>query len=389
MRNLKTSKAHRILIISALVLLALVLLGAMARRWLESPGGQELLQRELSRSLGMVAEIDEGYELGFFPRLSIEGGGLIIAGPGGEGRFIASNRFEAIIELMPLLRQQVRITSIELSDGSVDFSHAPKESSAESEGAGGKATLPQVGSLLVQNFLIHAGEGDFGINLERLYLTDFRTGAAVPLELETAIIDDAGTKARFELRGNFTFEEIRRSVQLEVDELQIESGGFSLTGISGSWHWLPEPSTLEGRLSWLANQHGASIELGLKLGETLTGAIRGEYHGGQIHGRIETDFRLSEKDDRLEMGATRIEVAGQVVTGKGCMVWTDVPVVKLILNSDELDLDTLRPLIPESESEGVSLPVDLEISLSIAKTRLEGAEAVDTKVIIGREPTCP
>lgn len=371
------------------MLLALFLLGALAKRWLESPQGRELLQRELSKSLGMVAEIDEGYELGFFPRLSIEGAGLIIAGPGGESTFVSSNVFEAIIELVPLLRQQVKITSIELTDGSVDFNHAPEDLSDQGESTRGKATLPQVGSLLVQNFLIQFGEGDVGINLERLYLTDFRTGAEVPLELESAIIDEAGTKARFKLKGVFTLEEVQRSVHVEIDELQIESGGFSLTDVTGSGQWLPEPATLEGQLSWLKEHRGASIELAIKFGETMSGAIRGQYDDGVIEGRIETDFRLHGMQDYLEMDAIRLEAAGQVASGKGCMVWADVPALKLILDSDELDLDKLQTLIPESKGEAVSLPVDIEISLSIAKARLEGAEAVDTKVIIGREPTCP
>lgn len=337
----------------------------------------------------MVAQIDEGYELGFFPRLSIEGAGLIIAGPEGEGTFVSSKRFEAIIEVIPLLRQQVKITSIELSDGSVDFSHAPEDLAAEDENAGGKATLPQVGSLLVRNFLIRVGEGDLGINLERLYLTDFKTDEEVPIELETVIIDDAGTKARFELRGVFTLEEAQRSVYLGIDDLKIESGAFSLSDITGSGHWLREPGTLDAKLAWLENQRSASIELRMVLGETLSGAIGGQYDDGVIGGRIETDFKLHAMQDYLEMEAIKLEVAGQAATGKGCVVWADAPALKLILDSDELDLDKLQSLVPETKSEGMNLPVDLEIVFSIAKARFEVAEAVDMKVIIGREPTCP
>ena len=337
----------------------------------------------------MEVQIDEGYQLGFFPGLSIDGKGLSIAGSDGETAFVASKNFRVAIQLMPLLKQQVKISSVELTDGSVDLNEFPEKAPAEIRSSRGKGALPQVDSLLVVDFNIHLANSETVIGLKRLYLTEFRAGRETPIELEIGIVGAAESTTSFVLEGVLTVEEGQPSANLEIEDLSIESGSFSIANLSGALRWVSEPGKLEGQLSWKTDLREASVDLGIELGEILSGTIKGEYQDAAITGSVQTEFSLDAPRKYSRVESIRLELAGQVVHGDGCILWSGDPAVALMLKSDELDLDKLKTMVPESEDASAKLPLDLAISLAIGRARLNGVEAVDAKVVVGKEPACP
>ena len=385
---MKLTKRRWLALAGVLFLAGLVVLGAIAKQWLESTQGQALLQRELSNRLGMSVTINPGYELGFFPTISIEGTGLTIAGRHAPGTFLTSGIFETEVEVLPLFRQEVKITTVELADGTVNLDEAPVADPA-AKAAGGGLTLPEVQSLSIQDFTVRLAEDGLIIRVERLTLSGFTPGAAVPVELEAAIPGDTGNQATVVLEGGLTLGVQPPSAILVIESLGLKVGEFALADVGGTLEWRSEPGTVKSRLAWQGEQRSVSIDLGIELGDTLTGALTGQFADPAIEGKVQTEFDIHTDQQRVQWNAIRLEVAGQVVQGQGCFMWKEMPDLRLMLESEQLDLDRFQALIPEGGGATEELPLDLSISLTVAQARLRGAEAFDSRVLIGSEPVCP
>ena len=95
------------------------------------------------------------------------------------------------------------------------------------------------------------------------------------------------------------------------------------------------------------------------------------------------------------MTLSRIDllVAQQSISGVGCFLFSEIPALHASFQSDELDLEAIQALMPESETElvgfeNIELPIDLNLLLEVNLARYFGADVKDLNLRVGKQPDC-
>jgi hypothetical protein len=374
-------------ILPLLIFLLALAFGMVADSWLESSGGRQMLQRELTRSLGLPVRLEGGYRLKIFPRLKIAGNGLAIGQSGNSGVLALGKEYSAVIELVPFFHREVRITSIGLHGGFVDFSRAPDEVVEAKEAGTHQISLPQVAVLEISDFAVRLTKED-SILIRQLQLRDFQPGKEAILDMDAAWISGQAESARLNLHGGLTIAEGSFSSQLRILGLTLKWGEAVLAGLTGEWQWDQPASRLTGYMAWEQTSRAAAVQLQLAFTTPPSGSLHAQYHqqGLPEPSSLEVDF--SVMPDRLDLRNVGIKIAGQSIGGDGCLLLTGKTALHLSLQAGDIDLDRVYSLLPAQQGNGLEPPLVLAIRLHADKAWLAGAEASDISVEIGSQPDC-
>ena len=384
---MKLRTKHLFWILPLFLLFVFGLLSMAASAWLESSGGRQLVQNALGNSLGFPVQLAGDYRLKLFPRIRFTGTQLHMEHVRGDAPFAGSEEFTAVIELMPFLRKDIRITSLRLSKGFLDLPRLSGAAKPAGSPGTSEITLPSVGLVQLDDFRVILDESGRQLHLGSLQLEDFVPGEQARLGFEVSLRDEEEQLASLSAKSRIRLEPGDLSVRVDVEQLGFAWGEISATGLQGELEWDASSRRL------LADLHGpagsqASFRLDLSLSPTPAGIIEAEYYHPQTALPSRIRLRFVQEGDAVGLEFQQLELAGQVITGKGCIGLAEKPVLNLMLESEELDLDKLYSLVPETEGESSELAVEPAIHIQVGAARFSGAEATGVDVLIGGAPDC-
>lgn len=374
-------------ILPLLIFLLALVFGMVADSWLESSGGRQMLQRELTRSLGLPVRLEGGYHLKLFPRLKIAGSGLAIDQPGNLGVLALGQEYSAVIELVPFFHREVRITSIGVHGGFVDLSRTAGEVVEENAASTREIPLPRVAALEISDFTVRLAPQD-SVLIRQLQLRNFQPGKEAILDMDAALISGQEETARLNLHGGLTMAEGSFSSQLRILGLTLAWGESVLAGVTGEWQWDQPASRLTGHMAWQQASRAAAAQLQLAFTTPPSGFLHAQYHQQGLPEPSSLELDFSVLPDRLDLRNVGIKIAGQSIGGDGCLSLTGKTALHLSLQAGDIDLDRIYSLLPAQQGNSPEPPLALAIQLHADKAWLAGAEASDVTVEIGSRPDC-
>jgi hypothetical protein len=210
-----------VLLLLAALLLLPVSLYWLADAWLESSGGRQLLENELSARLGMNVRLEGEFDLMLLPDIGVSGTDLVIgreAAPAAASFFANSREFEVSVALRPLFRRAVIINWIRLTGGRIyPDRYAPSGSNSGSP----LTQLPEIRQLVLRDFEFVLGQEDeAALRLQELQVSDFAEGRRAGLFLE---IEELVT-----LNGWLLWN--LAPSRIELSELEVDLAGQQLFG---------------------------------------------------------------------------------------------------------------------------------------------------------------
>ena len=118
-------KRTRSILLAGLALLVLLPLASYwaLNAWLESSGGRQMLERNLSARTGMNVVLGGEFDLMLLPDIGVNGTNLVIESSPSAGPLARSAEYEISVALKPLLNGQVQIDWIRLSGGEIHPGH--------------------------------------------------------------------------------------------------------------------------------------------------------------------------------------------------------------------------------------------------------------------------
>jgi hypothetical protein len=373
---------------SALVVL-LLLLGAAADAWLETSGGRQLLQRELSKSLGLPVRLEGDFHFTLIPRLKIVGTRLTLGAPADGAVWASSEDYSAAVELIPFILGELRIAAVELDGGAVDADKLQRGFSAGAVPAGdGTVVLPQLGSLDITDIFISSGAKGSGVMLDHLQLRGFQPGHAAGLLLEAALVEEGVKEAQVTLDGEVTVMPGSLATLLHIRELHGELAGQRISGLTGQWQWNYSEEMLAGDMSWSQDSLEANWSLELDTGKPASGTLQGSLDAQGLLGPLKLSIEFAVLPSRIDLTHVDMALSGQELAGAGCVLLEQPAALHLVLSTEELDLDPLADILARSEGDDADLPMGLAILVRAERVRLAGALASDVVVEIGSRPDC-
>ena len=371
-----------------LVLVIIVLLGLAADSWLESAGGRRMLQRELSKSLGLPVRLEGAYALKLFPRLQITGTGLVIDQPAADEMLAFGRKYSAAIELKPFIHREVRISSIGLHGGFVDYRYLSREAPAEHGERRPGLVLPEIASLEISDFSVRLAPEGRSVLIRKLQLTGFRPGQAALLEIDAGLLEGAEETARLNLHGDLQLAAENWSSKLAIRQMELNWHGRVFTGLSGVWQWDQLTSRLAGKMAWQEAPNTADLRMELTWGPSPAGSLEGDYRAKGLPEPLTLGMDFTVLPDAVVLQHLAIEIAGQSLAGGGCILMAEPAGLHLSLEAGDLDLDRIYSMMPAQQDGDAELPFELAIRLHAKTARFAGAEATGVDVGLGRAPDC-
>jgi hypothetical protein len=213
----------RNLILLCLLLVLLLPFAAywFANAWLESSGGRQMLEQELSKRIGMSVHLAGEFNLMLLPDIGVDGTSLLIGGEADAPVLFSSFReFEISVALKPLFRRQVIVEWIRLTGGRV---YPDRYSPAVDTVGSGSSQLPEVQELTLREFeILLPGENALPLSLKALEIKDFAEGRQTIFALE---IESLAT-----VTGWLLWDSARPGIRF--GDLQLDVGGQTLNGIA-------------------------------------------------------------------------------------------------------------------------------------------------------------
>jgi hypothetical protein len=373
-------------------LLVLVLLGGwLGDRWLESAGGQRLLERELSQAIGSPARLTGDYRFRLVPRIVIAGSGLAVGATAGEAP-VTVESFRAAVGLLPLLRQTLRIDSIELSGGRVDLAGAARLIDASDGTQAAPLRLPAVAALELRDFRLSLPDPAIQIRLGRLELHGFRPGQRAPVAIEAELVRQGAVALAALLEGSLQVTVNPLTAELNAERLSWRTGSSRPLEMSGVVRWQADGQPLSAELSYNAAGRAFSAHLEVAFAGAIAGRLdlRVVDQGAEQSARAELTFK--QHDGVVELAPVKLEIAGQEMAGRGCLIVAANPTLHLMLHAAELDLDRLAALLPAAPADTpaeLELPLGLAIEATAERAIYAGTTAHGIRVLVGAEPDCP
>jgi hypothetical protein len=172
-----------------LLAVALILLAAggrwLAGAWLESSGGRGLLERELSRRVGLPVRLAGDFDLMLLPSVGVSGTRLVIGSERAGSAMFSASDYEVSVALYPLLRDEVLVEWVRLGGG-----------------------------------VLHPDGMDTPLHIESLTISGFMVDRPTPFTLR---VPDMGAA-----QGVFRWQSARQ--MLEFPELSLDTAGGMLRG---------------------------------------------------------------------------------------------------------------------------------------------------------------
>lgn len=378
----------------ALLLGVLLLLLFSAGSWLETETGRSLLQRELSRSLGMDANLQGDYSLEIIPGIHIAGRELVLKDELAGLPIASLDSYELRLALWPLLRKQVDIHKVALNRGSLDldvYSAATAKSAGDS---GTTAALPRIRSLDVSELRLLRSAEEF-LFVEQLSVKDFAEGKASPIDFSIQL---AGTPSPggLQLAGTFALKTEPFEILLMIAESNLEIDGQAWPLGHGQLTWDGSQELLTGNIESQHFGFETRVKVWAQLSDSLLIQLSLEAMSplGQL---LSASLELVPGNKEWLVNDLSLGLDGQSVMGKGCFSTEDLPVVQLQLRSARLDLDALSSILPSellaSDQDGgipseLDSPINLRVELLVEELKLDNAIARDVRLLLGSEPAC-
>ena len=151
-------RAFRRWLVVLLLLLTLppVLLYLLANYWLESVGGRQALERELTRRAGLPVRLLGEFDIMLIPAIGVEGTELLIGGTGTDEELVRSGEYSLALALAPLLAGEIRVQTVRLADGSFRLDRLPPADKAAPGSPGAGLRLPSIDEFALSDFTIVA-----------------------------------------------------------------------------------------------------------------------------------------------------------------------------------------------------------------------------------------
>ena len=379
---------HLIWALPLFLSLLIVLLGLIADAWLESSGGREMLQRELSRNLGMPVRLRGEFHIGLIPRLNITGTGLEIGQPDTTAFWVVCRKYAVAIELAPFIHREVRIASVELNGGNAGFADDAKSDLGGGNRLGASLVLPQVTALEISDFRLAPVGKDNEVYIEDLRITGFQPGKPAPVALNAGLAAGQQDSARLNLDGELTLAN-DLSMHMDILKMTFDWDGSSIEGLSGEWQWLQPAGAVKGRMDWDQAPHKAEVRLELPAIAELAGVLHVHYEQPPMVDSSDLSLDFSILPEVIVMRALELNLDGQSLRGQGCLLTAAKPSLRLVLQAADIDADRIYAMLPEQRGGNTELPLDLAVRISAGKARFSGAVATDAELSIGGQPECP
>lgn len=354
------------------VLLVLLFAGVylLAGAWLESSGGRQAIERELSRRLGMPVSLRGDFSIALLPSVGVAGTDLVIGGPTPESEVGRSEKYSVELAVLPLLNGEFVVESFRLVGGRLYPERLPRAADAAPNSAPALLRLPEVESFSVRDFAIVTGTGSG--NDRRFLLQEFELHAFA-----------AGREAPF--------------------RLAVEDFGV-----------------LAGRLDW--NAQAAEFALDAAWSDLLPGSLRLKFSTALAsgRGRLQADWSppgaaadpgaamhlvvaYELQPAGLRLSTVRLAAGPQAAAGEGCLVLGATAALHLDLEASHIDLDALPDLSAlaalaalggtegegqgDADAEAATTPA-VHLRLRVAEARAGGVVARAAVLRAGAEPDC-
>lgn len=215
-----------VLLILGLLLLAPVFAYWAINSWLESSGGRQMLEKNLSARTGMKVILGGEFDLMLLPDIGVSGTDLVIESPASEsqvseGPLASSEEYEISVALKPLFNGQLQIDWIRLSGGEIHPGRYQGRQTMAGAETAGAVLIPEIKELTIRDFrVVPPGAVNGGVSVGVLKVTDFADNRSAPFVLE---IQDLATA-----QGSILLDMQKSS--LNLNELSLERSGQRLTG---------------------------------------------------------------------------------------------------------------------------------------------------------------
>ncbi len=382
------------IIASGLILIAVVLLILVfsAGFWLETDTGRSLLQRELSRSLNLDAELRGDYSLELFPGIRIAGKQLRLS-PIHTNRPLAEvSQYELYLALQPLLRKEILIHEVAIHDGSLDLDLLSDLPENGQENAA--VQLPEIESLLVTGLRLFRSGKEL-VTVSRLVVRNFAATGKAPISLVLTLPSVEGNPSSISLEGFLQLDANPLVLILDMDDLLLLSGGSSWPLGAGQLGWSGETGgfsvQLRGELFGFASHYDVSIQTETEL--VVQALLEFVSSDSSL---LKISLKARDESNQWLLDPVELNLDGQQLAGSGCLNMADDVLLQLHLHAKQLDLDAVQELLPaeflsegtEGDSPELALPLQLGLVLKADQITLAGAEARDVRLLLGREPDC-
>ena len=109
--------ARRIfLLLPLLTLLLLAVMYFALDAWLQSAGGRRAVERVLTSQLGMPVGLQGEFNIMLLPAAGVSGTDLVVRDGTSGGELARGGSFRVVLELLPLVREELRIDEIVVED---------------------------------------------------------------------------------------------------------------------------------------------------------------------------------------------------------------------------------------------------------------------------------
>lgn len=356
--------AIRRLLLFLPVLLVLLFAGAylLAGAWLESRGGRQAIEQELSRRLGVPVNLQGDFSIALLPSVGVAGTELVIGEPGAASELGRSAEYAVELAVRPLLHGTLVVESFRLAGGRLYLARLPPGDGAapDPDGKTPPPGLPDIGSFTIRDFEIVTA-GDSRILLQEFSLKGFEPGRPAPFHLAVA---DYGV-------------------------------------LSGSLDWRAPASELLLSAAWSDYLPGV-LQLRLRAGLAASdGDLQADWLAPGDAADAPASIRMAAGYELRPSGIGfpdfRLDAGAQYAAGDGCLVFGDTPALHLDLASPRIDLDALPDLSAlaafgggGAEEEGVASDSVVSFNLRLRAAEARGAGAVAREAVLqaGGEPDC-
>jgi hypothetical protein len=158
---MKFLQRHKWLSLSATLILLLLAAFWLADTWLESSGGREMLEQNLSSRIGVPVRLQGEFDLALWPSIGVSGTELVIGDPGPDSELIRSGEYAFAVALLPLLEKQLVIERVEVRGSTI---YPDRFYGVLKSGAGGPIHLD---SLMISDFTVNQ-ETPFAFEIDEL-----------------------------------------------------------------------------------------------------------------------------------------------------------------------------------------------------------------------------
>jgi hypothetical protein len=189
--------------------------------WLESSGGRQILEKNLSERTGMNVRLGGEFDLMLLPAIGVSGTDLAIESASALGPLASSAEYEISVALRPLFDGLVLIDWIRLSGGEIHPDRYRPAVSATVSAEAGPVRIPEIRELTIRDFkVVLPGGGAEEIRVAVLEVSDFADSTSAPFLLEIEGLVSA--------QGRVVLDMSKSS--LEFHALALERAGQRLAG---------------------------------------------------------------------------------------------------------------------------------------------------------------